>query len=107
MDALLLLDPLSRAFGYDGAGDFELANDGRIAFRAGEHAPFVFTGLQLISLSLLDGTPGGAFSMRVLWDKAARAGRLFGLEHKGAWMHVGDPAALKDAEARLGAAVAT
>jgi len=101
MDALLLLVPRARASGYDGAGDFELFEDGRIAFRAGASAPHVFTGLQILSPRLLEGAPDGPFSTRLLWDKALKAGRLFGALHHGFWMHVGDFEGLKAAEARL------
>lgn len=103
MDALLLLTPLETASGYAGAGDFTLDADGRLAFRQGNRASYVFTGLQIISPALLDGAPDGPFSTRILWDKALEAGRLCGLVHKGAWMHVGDPAGLEVAEARLAA----
>ncbi|MBI1364414.1 MAG: NTP transferase domain-containing protein [Alphaproteobacteria bacterium] len=106
MDALLLLAPAERASGYAGAGDFELGENGRLAWRKGATAPFVFTGLQIISPRLLDGAPEGPFSMRLLWDKAAAAGRLCGLEHLGFWMHVGDPEGLRIAEARLAASAA-
>lgn len=102
MDALLLLAPIERASGYDGSGDFDLSADGTLAWRKGAASPYVFTGLQIIKPALLDGAPEGAFSMRVLWDKAAKAGRFKGLVHDGWWMHVGDPEGLKTAEARLG-----
>ena len=101
MDALLLLAPIEQASGYDGAGDFDLSDDGRLAWRKGPSAPFIFTGLQIIRPGLLDGAPEGPFSMRLLWDKAAKGGRFCGLVHKGFWMHVGDPAGLRLAEARL------
>ena len=103
MDALLLLAPIERASGYDGAGDFDLGADGAIAWRSGDTAPYVFTGLQIISPRLLDGAPEGPFSMRLLWDRALKRGRLRGLVHRGFWMHVGDPQGLAAAEARLGA----
>jgi len=101
MDALLLLVPHKCASGYDGAGDFDLSTDGRIAFRSGKTAPHIFTGLQIVSPHLLDGAPEGPFSMRLLWDRAVSAGRLYGALHKGFWMHVGDFAGLEAAEARL------
>lgn len=101
MDALLLLAPLEAASGYDGMGDFDLDTDGRLAWRTGPRAPYVYTGLQIVSLDLLDDAPEGPFSMRALWEKAAAAGRLHGVVHRGTWMHVGDPAGLADAERRL------
>ena len=101
MDALLLLVPIEKTSGYDGKGDFDQSADGRIALRQGATAPLVFTGLQLISPSLIDEGPDGAFSTRILWDRAAERGRLFGAIHSGFWMHVGDPPGLAAAEARL------
>ena len=101
MDALLLLVPIERTSGYDGRGDFDQAPDGRISLRAGETAPYVFTGLQIISPALIDEGPDGAFSTRVLWDKAAERGRLYGVIYGGDWLHVGDAEGLAAAGARL------
>lgn len=101
MDALLLLVPIERTSGYDGRGDFDRSADGRIALRSGDAAPFVFTGLQIISPALVDEGPEGPFSTRKLWDIAAAGGRLHGALYGGDWLHVGDPQGLKDAEARL------
>lgn len=99
MDALLLLAPIGMASGYDGAGDFELGENGALDWRTGPSAAFVYTGLQIIRPSLLAETPDGPFSLRVLWDKARRAGRMKGIVHQGPWMHVGDPEGLALAEA--------
>jgi N-acetyl-alpha-D-muramate 1-phosphate uridylyltransferase len=101
MDALLLLVPIERTSGYDGRGDFDQSADGRIALRSGATAPYVFTGLQIIAPSLVDEGPDGPFSTRVLWDKAAARGRLFGVVYGGDWLHVGDAEGLAAAEARL------
>ncbi|MEL6365626.1 MAG: nucleotidyltransferase family protein [Pseudomonadota bacterium] len=104
MDALLLLQRREETSGYDGPGDFDLDDKNRLV-RRGEaaSAPYVFTGVQIIDTRLLDGAPAGPFSTNVLWNKALERGRLFGIVHEGAWMHVGSPAGLKDAEARLAA----
>ena len=103
MDALLLLSPTGQASGYQGRGDFHRAADGRIAFRDAEAAPFVFTGLQIISPALIDEGPEGPFSTKQLWDKAGARGRLFGIVHSGRWLHVGDPQGLVSAEKILSA----
>ena len=104
MDALLLAVPVGRASGYDGTGDFSMDVSGRLARRApGGAAPFVFSGVQIVHPRLFDGAPGGAYSINVLWDRAAAAGRLFGLAHDGGWHHVGTPAALSQAERTIGA----
>lgn len=101
MDALLLLAPMEAASGYDGAGDFDIDASGRLSWRTASSAAYVYTGLQIISPSLLDDAPIGPFSARLLWDKAAAKGRFRGVIHDGPWMHVGDPAGLAEAERRL------
>ncbi len=98
MDALLLLVPKNAATGYDGAGDFDLDAEQNLVRPDGTGAPFIFTGLQLISPILLADAPSGPFSTRLLWDKAGSRGRLKGLVHDGRWMHVGDPDGLELAE---------
>lgn len=102
MDALLLLQPVERAFGYDGAGDYAIDREGRLTSRGDRpSAPFVFTGTQILTPRLFSGERGGAFSLKRLYDRAEAAGRLFGLVHDGAWLHVGTPSALADAERTL------
>jgi MurNAc alpha-1-phosphate uridylyltransferase len=101
VDALLLLAPIGRASGYDGAGDFHLAPDGAVAFRAAAPAPFVFTGLQILRARLFRDAPEGAFSTRLVWTEAMKKGRMRGVAHAGQWMHVGDPEGLRAAEAIL------
>jgi len=99
MDALLLLHPTAAAFGYEGRGDFMLDPLGR-AQRRGERqvAPFVFTGIQILHPRLFEGAPDGAFSLNVLYDKAAEAERLYGVRHDGEWFHIGTPEGLRDVE---------
>ncbi len=107
MDALLLLVPRERTSGYDGRGDFDLDADGAPAYRGdAPSAPFVYTGLQIIRPGVVDDGPDGPFSLRLAWDAAASAGRFGGVVHDGDWMHVGDPAGLAEAEARLRAGAA-
>ncbi|MCG6120672.1 MAG: nucleotidyltransferase family protein, partial [Blastomonas sp.] len=53
MDALLLLVPHSRAGNYHGVGDFHLDQMGRIIRRRpGRVAPYIYTGIQLLSRRL-------------------------------------------------------
>ncbi len=62
MDALLLLIRQASATGHGGRGDFHMDGDGKLSRRKpGRIAPFVYTGIQLISPRLLDGAPEGAF----------------------------------------------
>lgn len=102
MDGLLLLADRHRSIGYDGAGDFHLAADGRIVRRRkGEEAPYVFAGVSVAHPRLMSGAPAGAFSLNVPWDRAIEAGRLHGVLLDGLWMHVGTPEALAEAEQRI------
>lgn len=102
MDALLLLVPLARASGYEGRGDFTMDPLGRIKRRV-EHrvAPYVFSGVQLLSAGLFDGEPVEPFSMWRVWNKALARGRAFGVVHQGLWFHVGTPGAVTETEALL------
>ncbi len=103
MDCLLLLIPLARAHCHAGQGDFHMAPDGAIARRKqGKVAPFVFTGVQLVSKRLFEGEmPEGPFSFNILWDRAIAAGRAFGVVHQGLWFDVGTPQAIAKTEALL------
>lgn len=102
MDALLLLNPTVRSSGYAGSGDFTMDPLGRISRRPERLvAPFVYTGVQIVSPALFAGAPDGAFSINPLWDRAMEAGRLFGIAHDGEWYHVGTPDALAAAEAEI------
>jgi len=99
MDALLLMCFAVGAIGYEGLGDFMMADDGRLSRRDERWvAPFVFSGIQILHPRLFDAAPGGVFSLNRLWDRAESEGRLFGLIHEGAWMHVGTPEAVSAAE---------
>jgi MurNAc alpha-1-phosphate uridylyltransferase len=61
----------------------------------------VFTGVQLLHPRLFAGAPEGPFSLLRLYDEAEAAGRLSGIVHDGDWHHIGTPAGLAVAEARL------
>lgn len=102
MDALLLVVPLARATAHSGQGDFHMDAEGRLKRRQPRRvAPFVYTGVQLISPRLLAGAPDGAFSMNLLWDRAIAADRAFGVVHQGLWCDVGTPSAIAVAEDML------
>ena len=102
MDALLLVIRQASATGHGGKGDFHMDPNGQLSRRKlGRVAPFVYTGIQLISPRLLDGAPEGAFSTNILWDRAIAAGRLYGVSHMGQWFDVGTPAAIAPTEVAL------
>ncbi len=102
MDALLLLVPHKGASNFRGKGDFHMDAYGRLSRRrSGRIAPFVFTGIQLVSKRLLRDAPEGPFSTNLLWDRAIEEERLFGLAFTGRWFEVGTPEAIKPTELAL------
>jgi len=102
MDALLLLVPQARALGHKGMGDFHMDRSGRIRRRERSHvAPFVFTGIQMVSKRLLRDAPEGPFSTNILWDRAIEERRAFGAVHQGLWFDVGTPQSIPMTEAAL------
>lgn len=102
MDALLLLVPQARAHCHGGRGDFHMDGAGRIKRRSrGKIAPFVYSGVQLVSKRLFADAPEGPFSTNILWDRAIEQGRAFGLAHQGLWFDIGTPPAIKRTEALL------
>ena len=102
MDALLLMQPKETAVGYEGVGDYQLSRSGALSRReAGQAAPFIFSGIQIINPDLFEGVAPGKFSMNVIFDKAEDRGRLFGLRHNGQWLHAGTEAALQIIEKKI------
>ncbi len=102
MDALLLVVRHTGARNYEGKGDFHLDPLGRVSRRrAGRVAPFIYTGIQIVSHRLLRDGPQGAFSTNILWNRAIEEGRLFGLVHTGEWFEVGEPSAIARTEGWL------
>ena len=102
MDALLALVPHRGAHNFRGKGDFNMDATGRVTRRrSGRIAPFIFTGIQLVTHRLLREAPEGPFSTNLLWDRAIEEGRLFGVAFTGQWFEVGTPAAIPATEAAL------
>lgn len=105
MDALLLVVRHTAALNFQGKGDFHMDGNGRLARRrSGRIAPFIFTGIQLVSKRLLRDAPQGPFSTNVLWDRAIEEGRLYGVVFTGQWFEVGTPQAIAPTEAVLAGA---
>lgn len=98
MDVLLLVQATTKIDGYDGRGDFYLDGLGQLTRKQDdETAPFVFTGAQILSPAAFAGVEAGAFSLNVVYDQAAKSGRLFGVSHNGGWADIGTPQRLTQA----------
>lgn len=102
MDALLLVVTHARAANFNGQGDFYMDGMGKLSRRMpGRIAPFIYTGIQLISHRLLRDAPEGKFSTNVLWNRAIEEGRLYGASFTGQWFEVGTPDAIRPTEDAL------
>ena len=103
MDVLLLMVPLARANCHGGKGDFRIDARGKILERRkpGRLAPFVNTGVQILSPRVIADWPEGPFSTNLFWDRAIEAGRAWGVVHQGMWFDVGTPGAIGATEALL------
>ena len=99
MDDLLLLADTSRSLGYDGNGDFNISEDGRIE-RRGERpsVPWAYAGVRVTKPGLYDGEACRPFSANLIWNKSLEAGRLYGLPLDAQWMHVGRPETIAEVE---------
>lgn len=78
----------------DASGKLSRRTPGRIA-------PFIFTGIQLVSHRLLRDAPEGPFSTNILWNRAIEEDRLFGATFTGQWFEVGTPQAIAPTEEAL------
>ena len=83
MDALLLLVPHARRAQLSPARAIStsIRSAGSRRRRSGRIAPFIYTGIQLVSHRLLRDAPEGPFSTNVLWQRAIEEGRLYGIAH--------------------------
>lgn len=79
--------------------DFCLAPDGDITNDTG--APVIYAGTALVPRSIIEQAPDGPFSLFSLFEAALERGELRGVALGTEWLHIGDPAALAAAEARL------
>jgi len=80
------------------SGDFVLEH-GRIAETAGERT--TFSGVGVYRAELFAGCSDGIFKLAPLLRNAARAGRVSGELHTGAWLDIGTPERLADLDEHL------
>lgn len=100
-DIVLLCVQPHRATGFGRSHDFCLDPMGRITLDYG--APVIYAGVALMGRDLFADTPDGAFSLNRLFEAALERENLKGVVLDAPWYHVGDPAALADAERALSA----
>ncbi len=104
MAARLMLARMERTTGFDGPGDFFMGADGALVPRrvsGAPSAPLNYMGVHIVDPRPIVEHDAVEFGLFPLWAEWSKTGRLHGAVMEGDWMHVGDPEALKIAEARL------
>lgn len=102
MDILLLLTPTKTALGYDGDGDLFMDESGQLSWKDdAARAPYVYAGVQILTSDLFENTPKGLWSLKELYIRAEKEGRLYGCLLDGHWMHVGTEQTISLAEQKL------
>jgi MurNAc alpha-1-phosphate uridylyltransferase len=103
MDILVLLVPRGQGIGFEGPRGFFRDEAGRLTRTQDDAnpAPLCNIGFQIMKPDVVPAYTGEAFSILPVWDRLAAEGRLFGAVMDGFWMHVGDPGARDEAEAKL------
>lgn len=104
MDLLLLLARRGHGIGFEGPQGFFRDEAGRLTHSTAADVitPFANVGFGILKPQIVDLMPDAAFPIQPIWRALQKEGRLFGAVMDGFWMHVGDPEARDQAEARLG-----
>jgi N-acetyl-alpha-D-muramate 1-phosphate uridylyltransferase len=99
MDVALLVAATVAAVGVDWPGDFTMTADGRLVRRQErEVAPYVYAGMAIVNPALFRRQEEDVFRLAPIFFEAAEKGRLIGVRGDGAWLHVGYPDAIAEAE---------
>jgi len=99
MDAILLVASTVGSVGVDWPGDFDMDPFNRLTKRDPRGvAPFVYAGFGIIKPQLFHGVTEDAFRLAPFFFRAAEQGRLTGVRLDGAWLHVGRPESIAEAE---------
>ncbi len=102
LDVLMLVHPRASAYGFDGVGDFFVADDGRLTRRGtAAEAPYVYAGMFIIHPRALADLKAEPFSLNKVWNAAIAADRMRAVVHDGRWYHVGTPEAVGETETLL------
>jgi MurNAc alpha-1-phosphate uridylyltransferase len=104
MDLLLLLVKRGNGIGFEGPQGFFMDDAGRLTHSTDPDVvtPFANVGFGIMKPQVLDSSPtAGPFKIQPVWHRLQAEGRLCGAVMDAFWMHVGDPEARDEAEARL------
>lgn len=85
-------------------GDFCLAGEGAVRYRAEEEVGYTYAGLGLYTPAFFAGVAPGKLALRPLLDAAIAEGTLGAEHYRGDWEDVGTPQRLQSLDARVRAA---
>jgi MurNAc alpha-1-phosphate uridylyltransferase len=98
-DMMLMLQPLSLAYGVSANGDYSVV-DGKPVRRRNKEtkAPYLYGGVLICHPRVFDNEPEGRYWLIDIFDRLQAKGRLGYYIHNDKWFHVGDPEATQIAE---------
>ena len=99
-DIVMLCAQPRRALGFRRSHDFCLDPRGRITRDSGQ--PVIYAGAVLLRRALIEAVPEERFSLYPLFEATLDGETLVGVVLDAPWLHVGDLAALGEAEAKYG-----
>jgi MurNAc alpha-1-phosphate uridylyltransferase len=101
MDFLLLAQSKAKAVGHDkGEDHLFIKRENTIGWNE-QDAPYIIAGIGIIHPRVLQSTPEGKFTVKILWHQALAQNRLFCLPHHGQWFQTGTIEDIKKAEEKL------
>lgn len=95
MDILILLQPVKNMNLTQGTGDYDILAGGRARRSLDRTGTHMFTSIRINSPRIFENRRAEPFSYLELLDEAEKRGRLYAIEHTGAWHHISTPADLK------------
>lgn len=104
MDILILLQPVSSMRLTQGAGDYDIDDQGRAQRSPDKTGAYMFTSMRINNPEIFRSMPDAAFSYLELLDRAEQKGRLYALVHTGDWHHISTPEDLESVNAAYKAA---
>lgn len=107
MDILLCLTPVTRMKLTEGVGDYDVHPDGQIIRNHEKKGTHMFTGIRILTPSVMNGFSAEKFSFLKNMDEAESKGRLYGYVMDGDWHHISTPEDLKNVTDHLADKIAT
>lgn len=101
-DMMLMLQPLDKAYGVSGKGDYSIVDNRPVRRRnPDERVPYLYGGVLICHPRVFDNEPEGKYWLIGIFDRLQQENRLGFYINDGEWFHVGDPKAREIAEEKI------